>query len=132
FQDRRNDVDVGAAATDIATHPVAHGVLVDWCPFGTELVEHTERRADLARRAVAALNRVVLDERLLQRMQLSVPREPLDRRDLGVLAGDRENEAAVHPATVEQHGARAALAVIAALLRPREAEVLAQRVEERR
>ena len=44
---------------------------------------------------------------------------------------DRERQAAVRAAAVEQHGAGAALAVVAALLGAGEAEVLAQRVEQR-
>ena len=46
--------------------------------------------------------------------------------------GDREQQAAVGPAAVEQHGAGAALAVVAALLRAGQAEVLAQQVEQGR
>ena len=99
---------------------------------GVHLGEHPDRRAQLAGRAVAALERVVLDERLLQRMQLVVVREPLDGRHLGAIVRDREREACVRPAPVDQHGAGAALAVIAALLRAREAQVLAQQVEQRR
>ena len=42
--------------------------------------------------------------------------EALDRGDLGALPGDRENQAAVHPAAVQQDRARPALAVVAPLL----------------
>ena len=73
-------------------------------------------RAELSRRAVAALERVVVDERLLQRVQLVAARQPFDRRDLRAVVRDRQREAGVHPPAVEQHRARAALAVVAALL----------------
>ena len=41
------------------------------------LSQHPDRRDDLTRRAVAALKRVVLDERALNRMQLTIG-EPAD------------------------------------------------------
>ena len=44
--------------------------------------DQARRRTDLAGRAIAALERVVIDERLLQRMQRAVLRQPLDRGDL--------------------------------------------------
>ncbi len=42
-----------------------------------------------------------------------------------------ERQAGQHPPAADQHGAGAALTMIAALLRPREIEMLAQRVEQR-
>src|SRR6185312_345240 len=91
-------------------------------------------RAELAGRAVAALEGVVLDERGLERMQVAVaagPAQSLDRGDLRAVVRDREEEAAVRPPTVEQDRARAALPVVAALLRPHQVELLAQHVEQR-
>ena len=48
------------------------------------------------------------------------------------LRGDRQHQAAVHPAAVDQHGAGTALAVVAALLGAGQTEMLAQGVEQRR
>jgi hypothetical protein len=79
----------------------------------------------------AALESVLLDERGLERMQLLLVRQPLDGRDLGSIARDREHEAAVRAAPVEQHRAGAALPVIAPLLGSGEAEPLPQWVEQR-
>jgi hypothetical protein len=63
-------------------------------------------RADLARSAIAALESIVLDEGLLQRVQHAPLRQSFD-------------------------GAGAALAVVAALLGPGEVEMQTQRVEQR-
>ena len=51
--------------------------------------------------------------------------------ELGAVVGDREREAGVGAAAVEQDRAGAALAVVAALLRAGQPEVLAQEVEQR-
>ena len=53
------------------------------------------RRADLPRRAVAALERVMVDERLLQRMQRAVGRETLDRGDLRAIVHDGKRQARI-------------------------------------
>ena len=83
---------------------------------GLDLGEHADRRADLARRAVAALEAVVLDERRLQRVQVVRRAQPLDGDDLVALVHDRERQAGVDAPAVDQHRAGAALAVVAALL----------------
>jgi hypothetical protein len=55
------------------------------------LAQQRDRGHDLARRAVAALERVVLHERRLHRMQIAVVGgQPFDRGDLTALAGDCE------------------------------------------
>ena len=69
---------------------------------------------------------------LLQRVQVVAVGEALDRRDLEAVLRDGEQQAGVRAAAVDEHGARAALPVVAALLGPGEPEVLAQHVEERR
>ena len=73
----------------------------------------------------------MIDERLLQRMQRAVGREALDRGDLRAVVHDGERQARVDAPPVDQHGARAALAVIAAFLRAGQVEMLAQQVEQR-
>ena len=50
--------------------------------------------------------------------------------DLGAVVRDGEGQAGGGAPAVEQHGARPALAVVAALLRRGDAEVLAQQVEQ--
>src|SRR5690606_15348349 len=87
---------------------------------------------DLAGGAVAALERIVLDERGLHRMErAALAGETFDRRDLPPLGHDGEHEAGQRTLAVDVHGARAAFAAVATLLRAGEAEPLAQRVEQR-
>src|SRR5260370_21240102 len=82
-------------------------------------------------RAVAALCRPELGERLLQRMELTPGGHPFDRRDRAALDLDWEQEAAQRRLAVDEHRARAALAQLAAMLGARELHVLAQNLEER-
>jgi hypothetical protein len=86
-----------------------------------------------AKRAIdpAALKTVVTNERLLQRMRLPVPRQSLDCRHVPAVALRRQRQTREHPLTVHQNRACAARSLIAALLRPDQAEVFAQRVEQR-
>ena len=62
---------------------------------------------------------------------VAVERESLDRRDRRAPRLHREHQARAHGLTVEQHGARAAHAVLAPEVGAREAEVLAEEVGER-
>src|SRR3978361_245043 len=96
-----------------------------------DLVEHRNGRTDLARRAIAALVSVVLDEGRLHRAQLVGRSEPLDRRDTVAVMHDRECQAGVDPSPVDDDGAGAALAVIAALLRTSKMQMFAQCIEQR-
>jgi hypothetical protein len=68
----------------------------------------------------------VCDERLLQRMQLIAarPGQPLDGDDVSIFMGDGERQATIDPPPIEQDGAGAALAVIAALLGTGDAHAL--------
>ena len=71
---------------------------------------------DLARRAEAALEAVMVDEGGLHRMQRVAVGQALDGGDLGAVVADRERQAGIDPAAVDQHGAGAALAAVAAFL----------------
>src|SRR5258706_11893019 len=94
-------------------------------------VEQRLRGEQHPRRAVAALGGALFGERGLQRMQLRSVRHPLDREDLSVADLEREREAGEHRDPIDQYGARAALAELAAMLRPRERELLAEHLEQR-
>src|SRR5207237_1365195 len=77
-----DDVQVRAAAAQVAGDGALHVVL-----GGRGVAaEQRDDRHDLARRAEAALIRVVSDERLLHRMQLPVGTDALDRLDGATLA----------------------------------------------
>src|SRR6266566_2204656 len=87
------------------------------------LVDTGDRREDLPRRAIAALEGVLVDEGLLHRVQPAARfGEPLDRRDR-TAHRDREGQTGEHPRPVDQYRAGAALAMVAALFRAGEAEM---------
>ena len=68
---------------------------------------------------------------VLHRVQLVAVGQAFDGRDLGAGVHDGEGEAGVNAPAVDQDGAGAALAVVAALLGAGQAQVLAQGVEQR-
>src|SRR5262245_41886089 len=73
----------------------------------------------------------MVDERLLQRMQRALGRETLNRGDLGTIAHDGKRQARIDAPPVNEHGAGAALALIAAFFGSRQVQMLAQQVKER-
>ena len=62
------------------------------------------RGEDHARRAVAALQAVLVPERFLQRMQRAVCREAFDCRHLAAVRLRGERRARPHGAAVHEHG----------------------------
>ena len=96
-----------------------------------DFVEHGDRRADLARGAIAALVAIMPDERGLQRMQRIGRAQSFDGRDIASFVHDRQSEAGVDTLSVEDHRAGAALAMIAPFLCSGEMQVFAQRIEQR-
>src|SRR5262249_47242582 len=120
------DVGIGAAAADVAAHELANLIGA----LGLAFRDQPGGRADLTGRAIATLERVVVDERLLQGMQGAVPRQTFDRGHAGAILHDGEREARHNTPAVEQHRAGAALAVVATLLRAGQIEVLAQCIEQ--
>ena len=84
-------------------------------------------------RAEAALERVVLPEGLLQRVELAVAREPPRRsRTVGAVDLRGEQEARAHGDAVQAHRAGAADAVLAADVRPGQPDRVAQEVGQQR
>src|SRR5579871_486144 len=73
---------------------------------------------------------MLLPERFLHRMEVASLRESLDRGDLSALGLDGEHGARLDGAAVEEDGAGAALAGVAADVGTREAELLAQEAHE--
>ncbi len=91
-----------------------------------------DRRDDLARRTIAALERVEVDEGFLHRVEGTVRvRQPLDGGHRFTVGHHSERQTGKHALAVNEHGAGAALAVVAPLLGSGETDVLAQRVEKR-
>lgn len=74
---------------------------------------------------VAALETVVVQERLLQRREVVRMAEPLDRHDLVAVVHAGERQAGVDPPPVDEHGTGPALTMVAALLHAVQIEVVA-------
>src|ERR1700674_4503928 len=96
-------------------------------PFGNA----RQARKNLTRRAVAALERVVLDECGVKWMQNVALRQPFDSRHFRLIAGRGEGQAGEHPSSVDEDGASSAGAMVAAFLAAGKVKMLAQQVEER-
>jgi hypothetical protein len=99
--DGRDDVRIAAAATDIAAHQFANVVTGPCVALGNQ----PDRRADLTRRAIAALKAVMRDERLLQRMQSAIGRQAFDGRDLGAVFHNCKCQAGHDTAPIDEHRA---------------------------
>src|SRR5262245_48701920 len=95
------------------------------------LMHARDGRQDLTGRAVAALERIVVDESLLHRVQCAVGLgQALDRRNISPFGHHREVQARQHPPVVYEHCAGAALAVITTLFGSCETDMFAQGVEQ--
>src|SRR5919198_26971 len=127
--DGLDDVLVAGAAAQVALEPAPD--LVVGQPVAVR-AEKLDAGHDHPRRAEAALERVALPERLLQRMQLAVLRQALDRRDLAAVGLDGEHGARLHREPVDVDRAGAADGRVAADLRSGEPEVVAEEVDEQR
>src|SRR5262249_49755235 len=89
-----------------------------------------ERAHQLARRAEAALRRVVRHERLLERVQRAVLDQTFDRLDRPAVHPGGELAAGVDGLAVDEHGAGAALAAVAADLGAGEIQLIAEELGE--
>src|SRR5262245_24509720 len=127
-RDRFHDVMVAGAAADIAFELVADGLLIELVALAPDDID---RRHDHAGRAIAALQRVVLAERLLHRMQRAVRLgEPFDRGDVGALHLPGKGRAGLHRLAVDMDHAGAALRGVAAHMRAGQPQVLAQELHQ--
>src|SRR5882757_4681361 len=126
LRDRGDNVRVCAAPADVPAHP-----LPDLARrAGVFLRDASHPGHDLTGGAVAALERVVVDECLLQRVQSVPVREALDGGDLRALAHHRQGQAGVDPPAAEQHGAGTTRTLVAALLGAGQLGPLAQQVQQ--
>ena len=100
--------------------------------FGVVL-EQRVRREHHAGRAVAALQAVLVPERLLERVQRPALRQPLDRQDLVAVGLNGEHRAGLHRlVAVHDDDAAAAARGVAPDVRAGEPALLAQEVGEQR
>ena len=72
----------------------------------------------------------MVGERLLKPIELAVGGESLDRLDLCAVGLDREHHAALHEHTVDENGAGAAVAGVAADVTAGQVEVVPDEVDE--
>ena len=86
---------------------------------------------DETRRAIAALQRVLFQKRLLHLRQFAIFRQSFDRRDFAALRLDGEFLAGINRQVVHQHRAGAAGRAVATFLRAGQAGIIPQRVEQR-
>src|SRR5438309_9358169 len=100
------DLEVTGAAAEVAGQRLLDRVA------GGVRVGHEQglRGEEEGRRAVAALRGAELGERILERVQPAVRREPFDGGDAPPGAGEAEDEAGEHRRAVDEHGAGPALA----------------------
>src|ERR671912_1455187 len=120
--DGLDDVLVARAATVVALEPLADLLL----RRVRVLLKQAHRSHDHARRAIPALQPVLLVERRLHGMPTAVLRETLDRRDLTPIGLHREHRARLDRLTVHEHRARPAVGRVAPDHGPRQVQLLAQ------
>src|SRR5664279_3801705 len=124
--DRRHDVLVARAAAQVALDAVAD-LVVRGIRVARQLIRG---RHDHARRAEAALQTVLLPERVLDGVQATLGSHALDRDDDATVGLDGQDGARFDCVPVQPDGARAALAGVAAHVGPGQAQVLADGMDQ--
>src|SRR5713226_3163160 len=115
--DRFDDVHVARAATEVALEALSNLVI----GRTRVLRQQIGGRHDHPGRAVAALEAMLVPERLLQRMELAVLGHPFDRGQALAFGLDREHGAALHRLAVDEDRAGPALAGVASDMGTRKA-----------
>ena len=124
---RIEDVEIAGAAAKIGRQRLAQPLLVD---IGLAL-QHARGQHQEARGAEPALQRVMVDEGLLQRVQPVAVGEPFHRPDLGAVGLGGEHQTASDRRAVEDDRAGAADPVLAAEMGAGQPAILADRIGER-
>src|SRR5262245_12114963 len=142
FADGCDDVGIGGAPADVAAHPfgdfgigqgrrgrdIRRRVARPAClVFG----EERDGRANLAGRAVPALESIMAHESGLHGMQRALLCQTFDGGDLVAVMHHRECQAAIDALSIDDDRAGAALSLVAALLRTGQREMLSQSIEQR-
>src|SRR5215213_6542556 len=126
FADRRDDVLVAGASTVVALQRVA-----DLAVGGIRVAgEEVGRDHDHSRGAEAALEAVLLPERVLEWMEAAVRSHPLDRGHATAVGLNGQHRATLHGLAVDVDGARSTLARVAADVRSREVELLPEELHQ--
>src|SRR5205085_162593 len=121
-----DDVVVAGAPAEVPLEPVADLVVARV----RMLVQEARGRHDHPRRAIAALQGMVLVERLLHGMERAVPRQSLDRRHLVTVGLHGEEGARLHGLSVQVDSASPTRRRVATDVGAGETELLAQRIDE--
>ena len=115
------------AAAEVAAQGLAD-LIFRWIRYPLQKIRRGHHQA---RRAEPTLHRSRRRKRLLHRMELAVrTAQPFHRHHLVSVRLRREHQACAHELAFQQDGARPALPLLARVLRPGKAHVLAQRVQE--
>jgi hypothetical protein len=125
--DRIHDVWIGAASTQIAGHVLPYfGVGID-VPFA----DARNSGHDLTGGAISALKSVTFDECRLDRVQFVPMCEALNRRYLFALCHHGEGQARQNTSSIDMHGTRATLAMVASLFCTGQSQPVPQRIKQR-
>src|SRR5215475_7119951 len=126
---RCNDVWIVRTPTQISAHELSDAHVRS----RLAVADACDSRHDLAGRAIPALECIMIDKGLLHGMKRGAGRsKTLDRRDALACRHHGQLETREYRFATDMQGTRTALPVITTLLGPREADVLAERVEQRR
>ena len=125
---RFDDIVIAGAAADIALELVAHRRLVELAAMAAYDVD---RRHDHARRAVTALQAVIVAERRLHRVQFVAPGDTFDRGDAGARGLSRQHGTGFHCPAVDMDDAGTALAGVAADMRAGQVQLFTQKMDEK-
>src|SRR5882672_1937831 len=118
---------IASAAAEISREHFAHpiGVAIRLCG------EQRMCRRDHARRTEATLQSMMLAEARLQRREALILRQPFDSDDFAALGLHRQHKTAAHSLAIDQHRAGTANPVLAADMRTRQSQMMAQAIGER-
>src|SRR5215831_3847187 len=125
---RRENVGISAASTDIAAHELADVVR----SLRPTFFDQANGGANLSRGAISALEGIVIHERLLKGVKQPSSTKAFYGRDSRAVLHDRQRQTRNDALPVDQNGARAALTMVTAHFRAGEMESFAKGVEQGR
>src|SRR5713101_102312 len=140
--DGGNNVGISGAPADIAAHTLRNLRIgqswrgrdvrrrIAW-PARLVFSQQRDRRANLTGGAIPALQSIMAHKCGLHWVEIAIFFQTLDGRDLVARMHHGERQAAVDALSIDDHGAGAALSLVAALLGTGQPEMLAQRIEQR-
>src|SRR4051794_10140491 len=119
---------VAGAAADVALQLLPNGILDELAAIA---IDDINRRHDHSRRAISALQSVVIAKRGLHRMQFVALRDALDRDDVGAAGLASQHSAGLDRLAIDMHDAGTALAGVAADMGPGQVQIFTQQVNKK-